>query len=199
MQILHPFTGSIQQYSQQISDPSSDRPCRCPMCGAEKPLIAHGFYSRTIVHYHFDGIIRIRRYLCLLCRRTLSLLPEFALPYLRFSLLVVAGFLKARLLDGNSFRTAVLAAAPPQMSYQRGQHWVRRFRKHARAVAAAMTALTRPTAANSFITRALQMLESIGWIRAHRFLFSHLRMHLLGWPCSLAPDGHPRSLNEALP
>jgi hypothetical protein len=156
------------------------------MCGAEKPLIAHGFYSRTIVHYHFDGIIRIRRYLCLLCRRTLSLLPEFALPYLRFSLLVVAGFLKARLLDGNS-------------SYQRGQHWVRRFRKHARAVAAAMTALTRPTAANSFITRALQMLESIGWIRAHRFLFSHLRMHLLGWPCSLAPDGHPRSLNEALP
>jgi hypothetical protein len=160
------------------------------MCGAEKPLIAHGFYSRTIVHYHFDGIIRIRRYLCRLCCRTVSLLPEFALPYLRFGLLVVAGFLKARLLEGNTLR----AAAPPLMPYQRGQHWVRRFRKQARAVAAALTALTNPTAADSFTSRALQMLESIGWIRAHRFLFSHLRLHLLGWPDTLAPDGHPRSL-----
>jgi len=33
------------------------------------------------------------------------------------------------------------------------------------------------------------MLESIGWIAAHRFLFSRLRMHLLGWPASLAPHG----------
>jgi hypothetical protein len=193
MQILHPSSGSIQQYSQQISDPHSNRPCRCPMCGTNKPLIAHGFYSRTIVHYHFDGIIRIRRYLCLFCRRTVSLLPEFALPYLRFGLLVVAGFLKARLLDGKSLRTA----APPQMPYQRGQHWVRRFRKQSRSVAAALTALTKPTAADSFTSRALQMLESIGWIRAHRFLFSQLRLHLLGWPCSLAPDGHLRSLQRA--
>jgi hypothetical protein len=166
------------------------------MCGAEKPLIAHGFYSRTLAHFAFDGIIRVRRYLCLSCRRTLSMLPEFVLPYLRFSLLVVAGFLKARLLAGNTHRTAALTAASPQMPYQRGQHWIRRFRKHAQAVAAAMTTLTRPMAADSFITRALLMLEHIGWIRAHRFLFSHLRMHLLGWPYFLAPDGHPCSLNR---
>jgi hypothetical protein len=31
------------------------------------------------------------------------------------------------------------------------------------------------------------MLESIGWLAAHRFLFSQLRMHLLGWPASLGP------------
>jgi hypothetical protein len=30
------------------------------------------------------------------------------------------------------------------------------------------------------------MLESIGWIAAHRFLFSELRAHLLGWPPFLA-------------
>ena len=29
--------------------------------------------------------IRVRRYLCQACQRTVSLLPEFALPYLRFS------------------------------------------------------------------------------------------------------------------
>jgi hypothetical protein len=26
------------------------------------------------------------------------------------------------------------------------------------------------------------MLQSIGWVAAHRFLFADLRFHLLGWP-----------------
>jgi hypothetical protein len=30
------------------------------------------------------------------------------------------------------------------------------------------------------------MLELIGWIVAHRFLFADLRVHLLGWPTFLA-------------
>ena len=33
------------------------------------------------------------------------------------------------------------------------------------------------------------MLESSGWIAAHRFLFDGVRCHLLGWPRSLAPNG----------
>jgi len=33
------------------------------------------------------------------------------------------------------------------------------------------------------------MLQTIGWTPAHRFLFSDLRAHLLGWPPSHAPDG----------
>jgi hypothetical protein len=48
--------------------------------------------------------------------------------------------------------------------------------------------------ARDFVIRALQMLEAIGWIRAHRFLFSELRMHLLGWPRSLIPHGCRLSL-----
>jgi hypothetical protein len=34
------------------------------------------------------------------------------------------------------------------------------------------------------------MLESTGWITAHRFLFSQLRAHLLGWPARLVPQAH---------
>jgi hypothetical protein len=33
------------------------------------------------------------------------------------------------------------------------------------------------------------MLEAIGWIPAHSYLFAHLRMHLLGWPPFLHPRG----------
>ncbi len=128
MQILHPFAGSIQQYSEQVSDGCRYRPLRCPLCHAKCPLVAHGFYSRTLVDLDFDGLIRIRRYLCRFCCRTVSLLPEFALPYLRFSVSVISRFLLARLLHGCSLKTSAEAAGQHAMLYQRGQFWIRRFR-----------------------------------------------------------------------
>ena len=190
MQILHPFAGSVQQYIEEIADPDRHRPTHCPQCQAKHPLTAHGFYTRTLIDTTFDGLIRVRRYLCEACRRTVSLLPEFALPYLRSSVTVIALFLIARLLQAKTLS----AALPPSSPYQRGQFWLRRFRAQAAALCAALTALTKPTPAPDFVQRALTMLESAGWISAHRFLFAGLRQHLLGWPGSLAPDGRRAAL-----
>jgi hypothetical protein len=188
MQILYPFAGSIQQYNQQHSDPGH-RPCSCAMCGAKRPLRAHGFYWRSVVDAGFSGVIRVRRYLCLACRRTVSLLPEFVLPYVRFGIAVIGLFLKTRLLDCRTLKSAAVAAGDPGMPYQRGQQWVGRFCNQAVALAAALAALTRPPTAPGFVARTLAMLETAGWVAAHRFLFGRLRMHLLGWPPFLAPDG----------
>jgi len=199
MQILHPFAGSIQQYSEAISDPDRYRPDHCPQCQAQQPPTAHGFYSRTVTDVEFDGSIRVRRYLCHDCKRTVSLLPEFALPYLRFSILVISLFLVARLLNGGTLRAAAQAATQPGMPYQRGQFWVRRFQRQAAGLCTALAALTAPLAAPNFVTRALQMLQSIGWMFAHRFLFPQLRAHLLGWPRFLVPDGRPAALRPAFP
>ena len=185
MQILHPFTGSVPQYLSQLANPDPHRPARCPQCQARNPLKAHGFYTRTIVDADFEGEIRIRRYLCEVCCRTVSLLPQFALPYLRFSIAVIALFLVARILHGKTLQ----AALPPSAPYQRGQFWVRRFRTQAESLCAALAAIARPAAAPGFVHRALTMLDSIGWMPAHRFLFGNLRQHVLGWPPSLAPDG----------
>jgi len=199
MQILHPFAGSINQYADAISDPNRYRPDHCPQCQAKQPLSGHGFYSRTLVDLAFDGVIRVRRYLCRLCRRTVSLLPDFALPWLRFSLSVISLFLLARLIQGVSLAAAALAASQKAMPHQRGQFWIRRFGKQAERLCAALAALTAtPTAAN-FVTRALGMLQSVGWIAAHRFLFADLRMHLLGWPAFLTPDGRVAALGPAAP
>ena len=199
MQILHPFAGSIQQYSEAISDPDRYRPDHCPQCQAQQPPTAHGFYSRTVTDVEFDGSIRVRRYLCHDCKRTVSLLPEFALPYLRFSILVISLFLVARLLNGGTLRAAAQAATQPGMPYQRGQFWVRRFQRQAAGLCTALAALTAPMAAPNFVTRALQMLQSIGWIPAHRFLLPQLRAHLLGWPRFLVPDGRRAALRPAFP
>ncbi len=131
MQILQRCNGSIQQYLREIVDPDHYRPNSCPQCQAQSPLMGHGFYSRTLVDVGFDNSIPVRRYLCLLCKRTVSLLPELALPYLRSSISVIGSFLAARLLQGRTLREAVRAASQPAMPYQRGQFWIRRFQKQA--------------------------------------------------------------------
>jgi transposase-like protein len=191
MQILHPFTGSVQQYLDQLADPDHYRPSDCPQCQTKHPLTAHGFYTRTIIDSAFDGTIPVRRYLCQSCRRTVSLLPEFALPYLRSSVTAIALFLIARLLQAKS----LVAALPPSSPYQRGQFWLRRFRSRAESLCASLAARATPTVAPSFVQRALTMLESVGWLPAHRFQFDELRQHLLGWPPSLAPDGRRVALH----
>ena len=199
MQILHPFAGSIQQYLETISDPDRYRPDHCPQCEAKQSLTGHGFYRRTLVDSDFDGVIRVRRYLCRLCKRTVSLLPEFALPWVRFSLTVVSLFLVARFLQGLTLAAAAIAARQPAMPYQRGQFWIRRFRKQAPALGLALAPLAAPAPAPDFTARALHLLQSIGWIAAHRFLFSELRAQLLGWPDFLAPQGRRATLSPATP
>ena len=189
MQVIHPFRGTVQRYSEEIVDVNRYRLDHCPQCEAGDPLTGHGFYRRTLVDVAFEGTIRVRRYLCNSCRRTTSLLPDFALPWLRFSIAVIALFLFARLLRGLTLLAAARAAGQATMPYQRGQFWMRRFQKQARALSLALAARVAPPAAPDFVCRALRMLESLGWIAAHRFLFSQLRIHLLGWPASLAPHG----------
>src|SRR6516164_1960877 len=65
---------------EAIADPGRYRPDHCPQCEAQQPLAGPGFYQRTLVDVAFDGVIRVRRYLCGLCKRTVSLLPECTLP-----------------------------------------------------------------------------------------------------------------------
>jgi hypothetical protein len=202
MQILHRTIGSIQQYVRDIREDSAAdgcRPDRCPLCQARSCLLAHGFYYRTLVHIEFDDWIPVRRYLCRLCRRTVSLLPDLALPYLRHSTVIISLFLVARLLAGRSLAEAAQAAFQPDMPYQRGQFWARRFRKQAAGLCAALVSLTVAVTAADFVTRALQMLEAIGWIVAHHFLFGELRMHLLGWPRFLIPNGVSITIPSAAP
>lgn len=192
MQMLHRFLAAIQEYVQDIRSRSAAyhyRPKHCPMCQERHPLRAHGFYYRTLVEVEFDGEIPVRRYLCLLCRRTVSLLPQFALPYLRFGIAIVRLFLVARLLEGRTLREAAHAALQPYMPYQRGQAWVRRFRAQVPTLCLDLANLIAVPQAADFVTRALRMLEAIGWIPAHGYLFAELRMHLLGWPPFLAPRG----------
>jgi hypothetical protein len=101
---------------------------------AGRPLTAHGFYSRTDID--FDGSIRIRRYLCHACKRTVFLLPQVTLPYICFGITAIWLFLIARLLISRTLAAAAIATGLAAMPYQRGQFWIRasesRLRTYAR-------------------------------------------------------------------
>ena|ERR1700756_3702369 len=106
-------------------------------------------------------------------------------------------FLVARLLYRRTLREAAESARQPGMPYQRGQFWVRRFQQQTLALCAALASVTAATPASDFMIRALQMLQTTGWIAAHRFLLAELRMHLLGWPRFLIPHGYRVNLSPA--
>ena len=200
--MLYPLPGSIQQYVKQVETSQEGercRPRRCPQCESKQPLVCHGFYARTVEDQAEGFVIRVRRYFCAACRRTVSLLPEFVLPYLRFTIGTIALFLKARLLEGQTLKAAAEAAHQPRMPYQRGQQWADRFRRQAEALSLSLTALILPVEAADFVTKAMAMLERAGWIRAHRFLLTTLRVHLLGWPPFLAPNGLAVTIKSGKP
>jgi hypothetical protein len=196
MQILQRTPGSIQQYLRDIKASSAAeryRPSRCPLCQARCCFLAHGFYYRTVVHLDFDDSIPVRRYLCRLCRRTVSLLPDFVLPYLRHSIVIISLFLTSRLLATRSLREAAQAAFQPGMPYQRGQFWVRRFRKQAADLCAALASLTAAVTGTGFHYPCLANARSDWLDRGASLPVRRVRMHLLGWPRFLIPSGAPIS------
>jgi len=53
------------------------RPEVCERCGERDCFHRHGTYER----YVWDKQVKVARFLCVLCRLTVSLLPAFVLPY----------------------------------------------------------------------------------------------------------------------
>jgi hypothetical protein len=82
-----------------------DAPEKCPHkdCHVPIKMRKHGFYERYVITMSFSGIIRIRRYLCGACGRTVSMLPSFCVPRLVYgvevmvlALMVAAKYMSAR-------------------------------------------------------------------------------------------------------
>jgi hypothetical protein len=101
MQILHPFAGSVQQYIEQLAIPDSYRPGHCPQC---RPNIHSPRTAST--RAHSSTLLSTASSACAAtcakaCRRTVSLLPEFALALSALQHVVIALFLITRLLLGK--------------------------------------------------------------------------------------------------
>jgi hypothetical protein len=83
MQVIFAFHSGPEEYVRDGAQRKVVRPADCPICGKLGVMRGHGYYSRSVSG---PGRIRllliwIRRFLCLACRRTTSMLPDFAQPY----------------------------------------------------------------------------------------------------------------------
>ena len=105
-------------------------PCRCPQkgCGMSACMKKHGFYSRNILLKGYVGVIRVRRYKCALCGKTVSMLPSFCIPYLQYGAEAVIW------AAGLALRTTVNAAAKaclsslPFITRRHITYWLARIR-----------------------------------------------------------------------
>ena len=123
----------------------------CPICGARAKLIGHGSYDRNALpSLSLVFLLAIKRLLCPVCHRTVSLLPWFLLPRYQYSLrLIIDALVNGR--DGCR---------------QLVQHWRRHFLRNVNAVLSFLRDLgycaSLPRAPDEKAIRLLRTIENMG-------------------------------------
>jgi len=82
-------------------------PKKCPFgnCGVNLEMKKNGFYIRFLRMITFSGWIRIRRYKCPKCGRTLSMLPSFCLAGFSYSVELIVALLQYVINTGSIKKT----------------------------------------------------------------------------------------------
>ena len=83
MQIVVGVSWKVAEYIEKEAHAQMRRPECCPNCKARSSLEALGYYQRNITDEETGKVRRlnVRRFLCLLCWISVSLLPGFCHPY----------------------------------------------------------------------------------------------------------------------
>jgi Domain of unknown function (DUF6431) len=94
--IVAEFGSDVQDYACQFARLTVPRPPTCPHCDASDRLIGHGSYPRTAVDERQAVPIRVKRFLCTACRKTVSVLPTFCLPWRHYQSATIQAVLGLR-------------------------------------------------------------------------------------------------------
>lgn len=101
MQIIFDTNYCAIDFSNMNSEIFPSAPTRCPFkdCSAAVRLKKHGYYKRFFISKSFCGILYIRRYICPICKRTVSMLPVFCLQYFQYSAIDILNILSELYLN----------------------------------------------------------------------------------------------------
>jgi transposase-like protein len=82
-------------------------PKKCPFgdCVINLEMKKNGFYTRLLITIAFTGLIRVRRYKCPKCGRTLSMLPSFCLAGFSYGAAIVVALLQYAVNKGSIKKT----------------------------------------------------------------------------------------------
>jgi hypothetical protein len=127
MIIPHNFKMNIYEYAAKGKE--NDFPVfdHCPSCGclASGNLHRHGYYWRYGIEGEDHIRIPICRYKCLSCGITISILPDFLIPYFQYTLhMIIEGI--RRLLNKEKRQNRQLQVQHANRFYEKF-HWVHSF------------------------------------------------------------------------
>jgi len=81
--------------------PAAPRKCPFKDCGVNLEMKKNGYYKRSLYTISFTGRIRVRRYKCPKCKRTLSMLPSFCLARYSYGVEFITSLLRQVLRIGS--------------------------------------------------------------------------------------------------
>ncbi len=110
--IVADFGPDVQHYQSEFLHLTFPPPRNCPHCAATKPLVGHGSYQRTACDERQLFVIRVRRFLCTLCRHTVSLLPSFCVPCRHYLASTIETVLSLRFEAKASWQAICLRFSP---------------------------------------------------------------------------------------
>lgn len=103
MLIVAEFGPDIERYASEFASLSFPRPKTCPRCKALDRLLGHGSYPRNVVDHVQPIPIRVKRFLCAACRKTVSVLPTFCLPWRHYAAATIQTVLDLRFVGRASW------------------------------------------------------------------------------------------------
>ena len=125
---------SPQYFSNKNSAIFPSPPERCPFkdCSMPVKLKKHGYYTRFFISKLFTGILYIRRYICPICGRTVSMLPMFCLQGFQYSGIDIINILYEFYLDGLSLKKLIekINADLPSMERRHINYYRKRIIKN---------------------------------------------------------------------
>lgn len=94
---LYDFGIDVQTYANRGKQNAFPSIHRCPHCQAKRNLYRHGYYERNALVGQDAYRIWIARYRCVICKKTVTVLPTFLLPYFQYTIWTMIHWLKERL------------------------------------------------------------------------------------------------------
>jgi len=179
MVIVTEFGCLVHEYVERCSGLVFPRPNECPQCRVADTLIGHGFYERKALSPTQVYVLRIKRWYCTACQRTVSLLPSFLLRFRHYLLDVIQSVVILRFDDSASWaqvaRRCAVAGAPSSRTIHR---WCDSLADHASVWwAAVQQTLAQQDAASPLLD---PLGKSAGPRDAPRALLQ-AALHLLAW------------------
>lgn len=117
---VHNFKIDVKTYFERGKNNNFPNLYGCYDCGYTGLLWRHGFYERNVITFNNLFSIFIQRYRCPNpnCKKTVSLLPSFVLPYYQYSQAVIFTCLRAISVLGMTYQKAAKLVNMSTFSYK---------------------------------------------------------------------------------